>query len=95
MKRPMSHPKRAALIFCAALVIVSLLGSFGGWLDSLEDHSEEWAVSQSLVDAQIASQQDYRKQKAAQDLCLETIGESSAAWTTDGELICTPRKGKK
>ena len=95
MKRPMSYPKRAALSLCAALVIVALLGSFGGWLDSLADHSEEWAVSQSLIDAQTASQQDHRKQKAAQDLCAATVGESSAAWTVDGELICTPRKGKK
>ena len=95
MKRPMSYTKRAALIFCAALVLVALLGSFGSWLDSLADHSEEWAVSQSLIDAQIAAQQDHRKQKAAQDLCAATVGESVAVWSIDGELICTPRKGKK
>ena len=95
MKRPMSYTKRAALIFCAAPVLVALLGSFGGWLDSLADHSEGWAVSQSLIDAQIASQQDHRKQKAAQDFCAATVGESVAVWSIDGELICTPRKGKK
>ena len=95
MKRPMSYTKRAALSFCAALVLVALLGSFGGWLDSLADNSEEWAVSQSMIDAQNDALKELSKDKAAQDLCLSTIGESSAAWTVDGELVCTPRKGKK
>lgn len=95
MKRPMSHGQRFLLNLTAFSLLLFALGAFGGFLKSCEDHSEEWAVSQSLIDAQIASQQDHRKQKAAQDLCLSTIGESSAAWTIDGELVCTPRKGKK
>lgn len=95
MKRPMSHARRFMLNAAVIFGFLFAMSAFGGLLKSCEDHSEEWAVSQSLVDAQISSQQDYRKQKAAQDLCLATVGESSAAWTTDGELICTPRKVKK
>ena len=95
MKRPMSHGQRFLLNLTAFSLLLFALGAFGGLLKSCEDNSEEWAVSQSLIDAQIASQQDHRKQKSAQDLCLATIGESSAAWTADGELVCTPRKVKK
>jgi len=86
--------KNAVQILLVLVIAVFGLGSFGAWLDSF-DNSEEWAVSQSLIDAQIASAKDFRKQKAAQDLCLATVGESVAVWTVDGELICTPRKGKK
>lgn len=95
MKRPMSHARRFMLNAAVIFGFLFALSAFGGLLKSCEGNSEEWAVSQSLIDAQVASQQDHRKQKAAQDLCLSTIGESSAAWTADGELICTPRKGKK
>lgn len=87
--------RRATYIALSIIVLVPLLGSFGAWLDSLDDHSEEWKVSQSLIDAQLAYAKDFRKQKAAQELCFSTVGESVAAWSADGELVCISRRGKK
>ena len=95
MKRPMSHARRFMLNAAVIFGFLFALSAFGGFLKSCEGNSEEWAVSQSLIDAQTASQQDHRKQKAAQDLCAATVGESVAVWSIDGELICTPRKEKK
>lgn len=95
MKRPMSHPRRFLTNAAVIFGILFALGGFGGLLNSCEDRSAEWKESQAVIDAQIAAQKDYRKQKAAQDLCLATVGESAAAWTADGELVCKPRKGKK
>jgi len=95
MKRPMSHARRFMLNVTVIFGFLFALGALGGMMKSCEDHSEEWAVSQSRIDAQNDASKELRKDKAAQDLCLATVGQSSAAWTTDGELICTPRKGKK
>lgn len=99
----MNYPRQIARTFrqgisspagwAAALLLAVVLGAAP--LAESMDTADEWAESQALIDAQIAAQQDHRKQKAAQDLCLSTIGESSAAWTADGELVCTPRKVKK
>ena len=91
--------RRAAYTFCAVCILGMplgfLLGAFGGLLDSMDDRHSEWASSQSLIDAQMAAAQDFRKQKAAQDLCLATVGESVPVWNADGEMICQPRKAKK
>ena len=95
MKRPMSHARRFMLNAAVIFGFLFALSAFGGLLKSCEGNSEEWAVSQSIIDAQNDALKELSKDKAAQDLCLSTIGESSAAWTVDGELICTPRKGKK
>lgn len=91
----MNPLRRTAYTFCTVCILGFVLGSFGGFLDSMDSRHDEWAESQALVDAQMAAAKDFRKQKAAQDLCLSTVGESVPVWTADGELICKPRKAKK
>jgi len=91
MNRPMSHARRFMLNAMAFSLFLFALGALGGMMKSCEDHSEEWAVSQSIIDAQVASQQDYRKQKASEELCRKTVGESVPVWDADGNMVCKPK----
>ncbi len=86
-----SRLNRAAYTACAVLILTGMLGSFGGYLDSL-DQVDEWAVSQMLVDAQLSEAKESRKERAARDMCLQTVGESTAVWTVDDQVVCQPRK---
>jgi hypothetical protein len=88
-----SRLNRAAYTACAVLILTGLLGSFGGYLDSL-DQVDEWAASQMLVDAQLSEARETRKERAAREMCLQTVGESTAVWTVDGDVVCQPRKSK-
>jgi hypothetical protein len=86
-----SRLNRAAYTACLLLILVGMLGSFGGYLDSL-DQVDEWAASQMLVDAQLSEARETRKERAARYMCLQTVGESTAVWTADDQVVCQPRK---
>ena len=84
-----SRLNRIVYTACAVLILTGLLGSFGGFLDSLDD---EWAVSQSVIDSHLAANELTSKERSARDMCLQTVGESTAVWTADDQVVCQPRK---
>lgn len=56
-------------------------------------HLDDHAADMTRTDAERAAQTAARLQKAAQDLCLAEAGPGAAAiWTTDGALVCRPRR---
>ena len=58
----------------------------------LDDHASDMTRS----DAERAAQTEARLQKAAQDLCLQEAGPGAAAiWTSEGDLVCRPRRNIK
>lgn len=60
----------------------------------VDDHSDEWATSASLGDAQRQAAADLRRDLAAAELCRIEHGEAGFTWTAAGALVCLPRKGK-
>lgn len=86
--------KNGVQILLALVIAVCGLGAVGGWLDSF-DYSEEWAVSQTILEAQDAAIAENEKQRIAQVYCQATAGESVVVWREDGEFTCKARKGKK
>ena len=87
-----SRLNRAAYTFCLLLILVGLLGSFGGCLDRMDD---EWAISQSIIDSHLAANDESKKEAAGVEFCRATVGESLPVWDEDGRLAaCQPRKGK-
>lgn len=78
-------------IGCIAFILV--LGGLGGCLDGPEDHESEWSQSEHLKALQESEEGSARRQAAAQALCREAYGEAEALWTTDGHLVCRPRRG--
>ena len=86
-------PHRAlnlALTAALALLIAGILST--GY--HLDDHSEDWASSQALADAQRTAQLAARTEKSAQALCQRVKGPNAGyRWTPAGELVCTSNKG--
>jgi hypothetical protein len=60
----------------------------------VDDHSDEWATSASLGDAQRQAAADLRRDLAAAELCRIEHGEAGFTWTAAGALVCLPRRGK-
>ncbi len=83
--------KRTTYIFLFAILLAVGLGYFG---PSLDDHSEEWRVSQTILDAQEAAIKEEEKQRNAQAFCRATAGEAVVAWGLDGEFTCKARRVK-
>ena len=60
----------------------------------LDDHSDDWAASTALQDAQRQAQADARRERAAQQLCVRLHGPGVAAtWDADDRLVCRARRG--
>jgi len=60
----------------------------------LDDHSDEWAESAALEEAQKQAAADLRRDMAAAEICRLQHGEAGFTWNTAGELVCLPRRGK-
>ena len=60
----------------------------------VDDHSDEWATSASLGDAQRQASAEDRRDLAAAELCRLEHGEAGFTWTAAGALVCLPRRGK-
>ena len=60
----------------------------------VDGHSDEWATSASLGDAQRQAAADLRRDLAAAELCRIEHGEAGFTWTAAGALVCLPRRGK-
>lgn len=90
----MKYLLRITGITFGTLALAFLLGWFGAYLDGLRQ-SEEWANSQSLVDAKLAAYEQAKKDRAAADVCLSTVGESQPVWDEDGNLFCAPKGLRK
>lgn len=59
-------------------------------------HLDEPAGDLVRSDAERAAKAEARLQKAAQDLCLQEAGPGAAAiWTSEGDLVCRPRRNIK
>jgi hypothetical protein len=87
-----SRLNQIAYTFCLLLCLIGLPGAFGGFLDSLDD---EWAVSQSVIDAHLSANDGAKKEAAGIEYCRATVGESLPIWDEDDRLSgCQPRKGK-
>jgi hypothetical protein len=71
------------------LALAFLLGSFGGYLDSLS--GDEWATSQSLIDAQLSAHEQAKKDRAAAHAC----GNAEPIWIDETTVSCAQRKGPK
>ncbi len=84
--------KANALTWLASLILCLGIGA-SGHLDAQDDHSAEWAQSKALQDAQRAAALLQKKERAALAVCRQTVGESSAAFDADDQLICTPKRG--
>ncbi len=55
----------------------------------LDDHGADLV----RTDAERAARAEARLQRAAQELCLQEAGPGAAVlWTTDGALVCRPRR---
>lgn len=56
-------------------------------------HLDEPAGDLIRTDAERAARAAARLQRAAQELCLQEAGPGAAVlWTTDGALVCRPRR---
>lgn len=56
-------------------------------------HLDDHAADLGRTDAERAAKAEARLQRAAQDLCLQEAGPGAAVlWTTDGALVCRPRR---
>ena len=86
---------RAQNYLLAALLAITLGASFHlDGPDGPDDHQADWSDSQALQDLQAAEASSVRQQAAAQALCNEARGPNSEArWTSDGQLVCTTRRG--
>ena len=72
----------------AALATILLAGPV------LDDHSDDWAHSTALRDAQQQAQLDARRNRAAQQLCIRLHGPGVVpSWDADDRLVCTARRG--
>lgn len=80
---------RIAGIAVGTLALAFLLGGFGGYLDSLG--GDEWATSQSLVDAQLSAYEQAKKDRAAAQVC----GNAEPIWIDEVTVSCAQRKGPK
>ena len=59
-------------------------------------HLDDHGATLIRSDAERAAQTEARLQKAAQDLCLAEAGPGAAAiWTSEGDLVCRPRRNIK
>lgn len=58
------------------------------------DHSDEWAESPALQDAQRQASEADRRDMAAAEICRLEHGEAGFTWTAAGALVCLPRRGK-
>lgn len=59
-------------------------------------HLDEPAGDLIRTDAERAARTEARLQRAAQELCLAEAGPGAAAiWTTQGDLVCRPRRNIK
>lgn len=59
-------------------------------------HLDEPAGDLIRTDAERAARTEARLQRAAQELCLAEAGPGAAAiWTTQGDLVCRPRRNNK
>lgn len=58
----------------------------------LDDHGADLV----RTDAERAARAEARLQRAAQELCLQEAGPGAAAiWTSEGDLVCRPRRNIK
>jgi hypothetical protein len=80
---------RATGITFGTLALAFLLGGFGGYLDSLG--GDEWATSQSLIDAQLSVYEQAKKDRAAAEVC----GNAEPRWIDETTVTCAQRKGPK
>lgn len=60
----------------------------------LDDHSDEWAASAALEEAQKQASEEDRRDMDAAKSCRLQHGEAGFTWNTAGELVCLPRRGK-
>jgi hypothetical protein len=61
---------------------------------ALDDHTDEWAQSTALRDAQQHAQAEARRERAEQQLCIKIAGPGVAPTRdADGRLVCTARRG--
>lgn len=83
----MKYLFRATGITLGTLALAFLLGGFGGYLDSLS--GDEWATSQSLIDAQLSAYEQAKKDRAAAQVC----GNAEPIWIDETTVSCAQRKG--
>lgn len=83
----MKHAVQTLLLLVS--VVLLMAGAIG-----LDDHSEEWDVSQNIMAAQDAAIAEAEKQRNAQVFCTATAGESVVVWQEDGEFTCKARRKK-
>lgn len=83
----MKHAVQTLLLLVSVAFLVA--GALG-----LDDHSEEWDVSQTIMAAQDAAIAEAEKQRNAQVFCTATAGEAVVVWREDGEFTCKARRMK-
>lgn len=83
----MKHAVQTLLLLVSAVLL--LAGAMG-----LDDHSEEWDVSQTIMAAQDAAIAEAEKQRIAQVFCSATAGEAVPVFDADGEFTCKARRIK-
>ncbi len=84
-----------AIVNCvlAPLALVGLI-ALGEAIDAEPDAREETANALALQDAQAAAEITHRAEQAAHKICAQSHGPNVlAAWTPEGALICTPKRG--
>jgi len=74
-----------------AIIIVWMLVQ---QLDGISAAQEQLDQEQAKADAIQAQDRDLRLQRAAYIACRDSLGEATPSWTTEGQLACTPKRGK-
>lgn len=79
----------------AALAIVFVTAGAQA-LARIDDHSDDWATSAELKEAQARDARDHRRQLAAQALCHHEHGHQALAVWIDADTIeCVNKRGKR
>lgn len=92
----MKNGVQKILIMVSLLLSINALVVFvdGRFSASMDDRSEEWDVSHTIMAAQDAAIAEAEKQRNAQVFCSATAGESVVVWQEDGEFTCKARRKK-
>ena len=84
---------RHASNWALALAIIVLIATMQ-WLDGITAMQERVDSMQATADALHAEERAQRLERASVRICTEALGQSVPTWTPNGELVCTPKRGK-
>lgn len=75
-------------------VLAAVIAAMLSCSQVFDRHSLDLAQSTNLTNAQRLSRAETDRDLAAAKLCRELHGEAGFTWSTSGELVCIPRRGK-